>query len=67
MEAEGGNEVVKENAKLKTQYEELMKEIEKLQKAWTVEKEELLAEKEKLLQLSNELQEKIKVAKQAKA
>jgi len=32
MEAEGGNEVVKENAKLKTQYDELMKEIEEKSK-----------------------------------
>ena len=30
--AEGGNEVVKENAKLKEQYTELMKEIEEKSK-----------------------------------
>ena len=43
MEAEGGNEVVKENAKLKTQYEELMKEIEEKSKLM----DDQIAEKDK--------------------
>jgi hypothetical protein len=41
-------------------------DIEKQQAAWAKDKEALLAEKERLAALSNELQEKIKAAKAAK-